>query len=642
MCGIIGYTGARQAQSYLIAGLQALEYRGYDSAGASVEGPDMRIRTTKRLGRVQALASALAQEPLAGSCGIAHTRWATHGVPSERNAHPFCDCTGEIALAHNGIIENHNDLREELRAQGHVFTSDTDTEVVVHLVESLYGAADPVRPGAADSAGPAATAGTTAQDGSDIPVSRLEQAVRAACRRLRGAWALVCMSSREPGRIICARQGSPLVIAQSESEEGVFAASDITPLSGYATSVMSLQDGQYARLEPGGSVHISDSTGAAAEAEHIHVDWEISSATLGGHPDFMMKEIAEQPEALTRLLSGRVRAGIVDLDEISMNVEELRSANRVVIAACGTSYHAGLVAKSLIEAWAHIPCEVDVASEILYREVLADDKTLCVAITQSGETAETLLSAKKLHSQGARVLAVTNVLGSSIARLADGVVYLQAGPEVSVASTKAYTSMLVSMAMIALFLAYHKGRMSAEQVSARLMELEQIPAAVSMVLDCQGLAATASAAFEGRSSALFLGRGLNASSAREGALKLKEISYLHAEAYPSGEMKHGPIALIDKGFPVVFVVPQDGVRGKTLSNMAEVKARGACVIAVATQGDSAVEKTADYVLWLPPTAAWCTPITAAVYLQLMARNVALSRGCDVDRPRNLAKSVTTE
>jgi glucosamine--fructose-6-phosphate aminotransferase (isomerizing) len=420
------------------------------------------------------------------------------------------------------------------------------------------------------------------------------------------------------------------------------AASDITPLAPYASDVVSLRDGQFATLRPDGSVEVTDIEGEPSEQDHIAVDWEVSSATLGGYPDFMLKEIAEQPEALTRLLSGRVQSGIVDLDEISMSVEELRSADRVVVAACGTSYHAGLVAKSLIESWAHIPCEVDVASEVLYREVLADDRTLCLVITQSGETAETLLCARKLRSQGARVLAITNVLGSTAARMADGVIYLQAGPEVSVASTKAYTSMLVSVAMIALFLAYHRGRMSEDQVADRLSELERVPAAVSMVLDRQGLATSAARAFEGADSALFLGRGLNASSAKEGALKLKEVSYLHAEAYPSGEMKHGPIALVDEGYPVVFVVPDDAVRDKTISNMAEVKARGAHIIAVATEGDGQVESLADDVMWLPPTAPWCTPITAAVYLQLMARDVAIARGCDVDRPRNLAKSVTTE
>ncbi|MEE8715555.1 MAG: glutamine--fructose-6-phosphate transaminase (isomerizing) [Coriobacteriales bacterium] len=609
MCGIIGFTGSDQAQPYLIGGLKALEYRGYDSAGVAIEGPDGRIRTTKRLGKVKALEGALADRPTPGTCGIAHTRWATHGVPSERNAHPFCDCTGQIALAHNGIVENYAELRDELRAAGHVFTSETDTEVVVHLVESLY-------------------------EGD------LALALRRACKRLRGAWAFLAISSREPGVIVCARKGSPLVVASTEA--GAMAASDITPLAPYASDVVSLRDGQFATLRPDGSVEVTDIEGEPSEQDHIAVDWEVSSATLGGYPDFMLKEIAEQPEALTRLLSGRVQSGIVDLDEISMSVEELRSADRVVVAACGTSYHAGLVAKSLIESWAHIPCEVDVASEVLYREVLADDRTLCLVITQSGETAETLLCARKLRSQGARVLAITNVLGSTAARMADGVIYLQAGPEVSVASTKAYTSMLVSVAMIALFLAYHRGRMSEDQVADRLSELERVPAAVSMVLDRQGLATSAARAFEGADSALFLGRGLNASSAKEGALKLKEVSYLHAEAYPSGEMKHGPIALVDEGYPVVFVVPDDAVRDKTISNMAEVKARGAHIIAVATEGDGQVESLADDVMWLPPTAPWCTPITAAVYLQLMARDVAIARGCDVDRPRNLAKSVTTE
>ncbi len=609
MCGIMAYTGSEQAEPYLLKGLQALEYRGYDSAGMAVEGPDGRLRTCKRLGKVAQLAKALSVRPLAGTCGIAHTRWATHGVPSERNAHPFLDCTGTIALVHNGIVENYVELRDELRASGHVFTSDTDTEVVVHLIESLY-------------------------DGD------LASALRRACARLRGAWAFACVSSHEPGVVCVARKGSPLVIARSS--QGLMAASDLTALAPYASRVLPLENGQFATMRADGTVQVTDAAGDPASPAPVEIDWDVSSATLGGYPDFLAKEIAEQPEALTRLLSERIASGTVALDELSLSEDELAALDRVVVVACGTSYHAGLVAKSLIESWARVPVEVDVASEVLYRDVLADDHTLCLVITQSGETAETLLCARKLRSQGARLLAITNVIGSTAAREADGVLYLQTGPEVSVASTKAYTAMLVASALVALFLAQGRGRMGEEEVAARLAELSRVPAAVSMVLGRQGLAAEAAKVFEGRSSALFLGRGLNASSAREGALKLKEISYLHAEAYPSGEMKHGPIALIDPGFPVVFVVPNDAVRDKTVSNIAEVRARGAAVVAVASEGDEEIGQVCDHVMWLPPTADWLTPVTSAVYLQLMAREVAIARGRDVDRPRNLAKSVTTE
>ncbi|MBM7000749.1 glutamine--fructose-6-phosphate transaminase (isomerizing) [bacterium] len=609
MCGIMAYTGSEQAEPYLLKGLQALEYRGYDSAGMAVEGPDGRLRTCKRLGKVAQLAKALSVRPLAGTCGIAHTRWATHGVPSERNAHPFLDCTGTIALVHNGIVENYVELRDELRASGHVFTSDTDTEVVVHLIESLY-------------------------DGD------LASALRRACARLRGAWAFACVSSHEPGVVCVARKGSPLVIARSS--QGLMAASDLTALAPYASRVLPLENGQFATMRADGTVQVTDAAGEPASPAPVEIDWDVSSATLGGYPDFLAKEIAEQPEALTRLLSERIASGTVALDELSLSEDELAALDRVVVVACGTSYHAGLVAKSLIESWARVPVEVDVASEVLYRDVLADDHTLCLVITQSGETAETLLCARKLRSQGARLLAITNVIGSTAAREADGVLYLQTGPEVSVASTKAYTAMLVASALVALFLAQGRGRMGDEEVAARLAELSRVPAAVSMVLGRQGLAAEAAKVFEGRSSSLFLGRGLNASSAREGALKLKEISYLHAEAYPSGEMKHGPIALIDPGFPVVFVVPNDAVRDKTVSNIAEVRARGAAVVAVASEGDEEIGQVCDHVMWLPPTADWLTPVTSAVYLQLMAREVAIARGRDVDRPRNLAKSVTTE
>lgn len=609
MCGIVGYTGRDEAEPILLGGLRSLEYRGYDSAGMAVVSPKGTLEIVKRKGKVERLAEALAQTPLAGTCGIAHTRWATHGIPSERNAHPFLDCTGTISLLHNGIIENYDELRAELVAAGHVFTSETDSEVVVHLVESLYQ-------------------------------GDLAAALRSACTRLEGAWALVAVSSREPGVVVAARKGSPLVVARTKT--GAMAASDITALAPYARDVQVLEDNQFAVLGADGTIAVSDAAGEPARAQALHIDWDVSSATLGGYPDFMMKEISEQPQALERLLHDRVRSGRVELDELDLSDEELRAIDRIYVVACGTSYHAGLVAKTLIESWARVPVEVEVASELMYRDALVTPHTLCLVITQSGETAETLLCARRLQDMGAHLLAVTNVLGSTAARDADGVLYLQSGPEVSVASTKAYTSMIVAVTLVALFLAEKRGLMDSAQVAERLAALERLPAVVSTILDRQGLARAASRSFEGAHSALFLGRGLNSASAREGALKLKEVSYLHAEAYPSGEMKHGPIALIDQGFPVVVVVPNDRVRAKTVSNIAEIKARGACVISVATEGDAEVGSLSDHVMWLPVVPDWCTPIVVAVYLQLMARDVALARGCDVDRPRNLAKSVTTE
>jgi glucosamine--fructose-6-phosphate aminotransferase (isomerizing) len=605
MCGIVGCVGTQEAQPFLLGGLAQLEYRGYDSAGMAVVGPEGTLRVLKRKGRVAELAAAAEGGALAGTCGIAHTRWATHGAPSERNAHPFVDCAGALSLVHNGIIENFSALRAELEAAGHTFTSDTDSEAAVHLVEELY-------------------------EGD------LLTAVRAACARLEGAYALVVCSAARPDELVCARKGSPLVVAATP--EGCYAASDLTALLPKTRDVVVLEDGQTARLRADGTMSIYDALGGRVQPQTLHVDWDVSSATLGGYPDFMAKEIAEQPEVARRLLHGRC-GGEDPLPELPEAAAA--RAGRVFVVACGTSYHAGLFAKGLVESWARVPVEVDVASEFNYREALVEPGDLFVSITQSGETADTLAASRKARAAGAYVLAVTNVIGSTAAREADAVLYLQAGPEVSVASTKAYTAQLAAMALFALKMARSRGG-SPDLVAARTAELASLPGLLSEVLARAGSAAEAAHVFEGARSALFLGRGLNSATASEGALKLKEISYLHAESYAAGEMKHGPIALLEPGFPVVVVAPADRLRAKTVSNIAEIRARGAGVVAVATEGDDEVASLAEEVLWLPAGPTWLTPATSAVYLQLLAREVALDRGCDIDKPRNLAKSVTTE
>ena len=609
MCGIVGYVGHDQAQPFLLSGLAALEYRGYDSAGLAVVSDSGELRSIRRKGRVAVLAQAAQDDPMQGSTGVAHTRWATHGVPSERNAHPFRDCSGNFAVVHNGIIENYAQLRDRLVDEGHCFTSDTDTEVVVHLVEAAYR-------------------------------GDLFTAVRDAISHVEGAYALAVVCAERPGEVVVARKGSPLVLAGTP---GCCAcASDLTVLLGMTHDMIMLADGQVGRMTAEHGIELFDAQGTPVTPEVLHVDWDASSASLGGWPDFMAKEISEQPEAVERLLEGRLTPQGVALDELDISDEELRNLDQVYIVACGTSYHAGLYAKRLIEAWAHIRVEVDVASEFNYREALADERTLCIVITQSGETADTLMAARKVKSMGAKVLAVTNVLGSTAAREADATVYLQAGPEVSVASTKAYTAQLVAMALVALFLAQAKGVLTGRDFGQRAAALRAIPGQLRAMLDRKNQANVSAALFENATSALFLGRGFNAASAEEGALKLKEVSYLHAEAYAAGEMKHGPIALLEPGFPVLVVVPDDSVRAKTISNIAEIKARGAMVCAVATEGDDEVQALADRMMWVPPAPEWAYPVTVAVALQQLAREVALARGCDIDKPRNLAKSVTTE
>ena len=616
MCGIVGYTGRDQAVGYLIEGLRTLEYRGYDSAGVEVVGADGALHGVKCAGSVSALAERCETANLVGTAGIAHTRWATHGAPTDRNSHPHRDCSGRIAIVHNGIIENFRELRGYLQKSGHELASETDSEVVAHLIEEAW-------------AGPAR--------------GDLVAAVRNAVRRLEGSWALAVVCADAPDQIVCARNGSPLVVASTP--DGAYAASDVTPLASVTSHVIQLENGQVARLEASGRVSVFDEDGSAVEhPTTLDIDWDASAATLGGHPDFMAKEIAEQPEAIERLLAGRLGERGIHLDELSMTSEDLASIDLVYLIACGTSYHVSLIARTLIQTWAKVPVICDYASEFNYeQDVIVTPNTLCVIITQSGETADTLTAARRMKGMGCKVFAITNVLGSTASRESDGTLYVQAGPEVCVASTKAYTAQMVASALLALRLAQARGEMGGAEVERHYNELLALPDLIREVIARGWQDKQAAAVFRRARSALFLGRGVNSTTAYEGALKLKEISYLHAEAYPAGEMKHGPIALLEPGFPVVAIVPEDRVHDKTVSNIQEVIARGAVCVAVATDGDEAVASLVEHVLWIPPmTDELLVPIVAVVHLQMLARYVARARGCDVDKPRNLAKSVTVE
>ena len=610
MCGIVGYTGHRPVKSILIEGLARLEYRGYDSAGIAVEqGGKLEVVHCK--GKVSGLARLVEPLGLAGTCGIGHTRWATHGRPSEANAHPHTSCDGRVAVVHNGIIENFAELREELEGRGHAFTSQTDTEVIAHLVEEGLA------------------------EGRD-----LLQAVREATERLIGAYAIAVASDREPGAIVAARKDSPLVVGLAK--DGAYVASDIIAVIDGTRDVAVLSDGEMAKLTPD-AVTFYNARGEAFEPEVTHVDWDLDVAEKGGYPDFMLKEIHEQPRVIRDTLAGRLVNGALSIDELDLTLEELNLIDRVYVIACGTSYHAGLIAKNLIEGWARIPCEVEVASEFRYRNPIITPSTLVVAVSQSGETADTLAAVRDARVKGAKVFGITNVVGSPLARESDGVIYTKANKEIAVASTKSFLGQVVSLTLLALLLAQSKGKLKTNQVRLLFHELADTAEQVERILaECEPAVDAAARACAEAKSALFVGRGMGAAIACEGALKLKEISYLHAEAYPAGEMKHGPIALIDEGFPVIAVATQSPVYDKVVSNIQEAKARGAMVVAVATEGDEEIARHADHVIRIPKVRDAFSAITASVPLQLFARAIALERGCDVDQPRNLAKSVTVE
>lgn len=609
MCGIVGYIGQREALPVLMDGLKRLEYRGYDSAGvAVVAGGETRV--AKRQGRLRELEAALTDLPAGSRVGIGHTRWATHGRPSDRNAHPHTDASGRFAVVHNGIIENYAELREELARQGCVFRSETDTEVIPHRIASHY-------------------------DGD------LVQAVRRAVSRLRGAFALAVVCEQEPDRIVAVRVASPLVIGLGEGEH--LLASDIPALLPYTRRVIAMEEGWLAVLTREG-VAVTTVSGEPVQPRVMHVNWELRQAERGGYAHFMLKEIHEQPRALRDTLSGRLdpAAGRVRLPEVGLSAAEVQALSKVAVVACGTAAHAGLVGKYLIERLARIPVEWDLASEYRYREPMVDERTLFVAVSQSGETADTLAAMREARSRGAKVLAVTNVVGSTVAREADWVLHTWAGPEIAVASTKAYTTQVEALTLLAIWLGQQNGRIDLAEAAALVEGLRRLPDQAEQVLALEPAVKAAAEELALQSDVFFIGRNLDYAVALEGQLKLKEISYIHAEAYAAGELKHGTLALITDGVPVVALNTQPELMEKTISNIQETRARGAFVVGLAQEGDEATARHCDRVFYLPRTHRLLMPALAAIPLQLLAYYAAVARGTDVDKPRNLAKSVTVE
>ena len=614
MCGIIGYIGRKDVVPVLIDGLRRLEYRGYDSAGVAVVH-DGELALRRSAGKLACLEAAIATHPLTGDYGLGHTRWATHGRPTEENAHPHRDCTGRIVVVHNGIIENYLDLKEELQLQGHTFATETDTEIVAHLVER------------------------------EMRDDGLEHAVRRALRTIRGLFAIVLISTDDPGKIVAVRNGPPVVVGLGDDE--YFVASDIPAILAHTRNVIFLEDDEVAVITREGVI-VTDRAGRAVAKAPEHVAWDPIMAERGGYPHFMLKEIHEQPNAARETMLGRVslEQGRVFLDDLHLSESDIREVDRVIILACGTSWHAGLVGKHLLEQLAGLPAEVDYGSEYRYRDPIVDSRTLAVVITQSGETADTLAALREARKKGARSIAICNVVGSMATREADGTVYTHAGPEIGVASTKAFTSQLVALYLLALYLGQVRGRLTPSTLRPHLESLLGLPALLEQALKTSPAIEAIATRFQDRTDFLYLGRGINYPIALEGALKLKEISYIHAEGYPAGEMKHGPIALIDDRMPVVAIAPRDAVFEKMVGNIQEAKARGATVIALTTPGDdklyALLDRSTDCVITLPETPPLLVPIVSAIPLQLLAYYIAVRRGCDVDQPRNLAKSVTVE
>ncbi len=614
MCGIIGYIGPKDVVPVLIDGLRKLEYRGYDSAGVAVVH-DGEISLRRSAGKLANLEHVIVGEPITGDYGVGHTRWATHGRPTEENAHPHRDCTGRIVVVHNGIIENYLDLKHELQRQGHKFVTETDTEIVAHLVER-----------------------ETKDDG-------LENAVRRALMLMRGLFALVLISADDPEKIVAVRNGPPIVVGLGDKE--FFVASDIPAILSHTRDVVFLGDEEMAIITRTG-VTFTDFFARPVSATTQRVLWDPIMAEKAGYKHFMLKEIFEQPTAARETILGRVSqdTGRVFLEEMKITEKQLAEVERVTILACGTSWHAALVGKFLVEQLARIPVEVDYGSEYRYRNPIVGPKTLAIVITQSGETADTLAALREAKKYGASSIAVCNVVGSMATRETDGTVYTHAGPEIGVASTKAFTSQLVALYLLALRLGQARGSMSSEASKPHVDALLQLPLLLEQTLKLAPEVEEVAARFHARTDFLYLGRGINYPIALEGALKLKEISYIHAEGYPAGEMKHGPIALIDEQMPVVAIAPHDAVFEKMIGNMQEVKARGGSIIALTTRGDnklsSILDRSKDFVLEVPAVPELLTPIVMTVPLQLLAYDIAVRRGCDVDQPRNLAKSVTVE
>jgi glucosamine--fructose-6-phosphate aminotransferase (isomerizing) len=623
MCGIVGYVGKKSVVPIIIEGLRRLEYRGYDSAGIAVAGNGDGLQLRRAEGKLRNLEEVIRQKPLDGTYGIGHTRWATHGRPTEENAHPHRDCTGKIVVVHNGIVENYLTLKKKLTEEGHKFTTETDTEIIAHLVEKYSASSNGRRPS-------------------------LEDAVRQTVKQLTGVFALAVISSEEPNKIVAARNGPPAVIGLGNDE--YFVASDVPAILNHTRDIFFLADGDMAVVTPDG-VHLSDFDGRPVQRQIQHVTWDPILAEKGGFKHFMLKEIYEQPRAVRDTTLGRVSqdTGHIFLDEMQISEAEFRSAAKINIIACGTSWHAGQAGKFMIETLARVPVEVDYASEWRYRNPIVDRNTITLVISQSGETADTIAAQREAKSRGSKTLAICNVVGSMITREAAGTVYTHAGPEIGVASTKAFTGQLTALYIFAMYLAQVRGTMTAEQAQAAMLELTRIPAKLETVLahdaGCDELAKR----YQKVHDFLFLGRGIHYPIALEGALKLKEISYIHAEGYPAGEMKHGPNALIDENLPVVVIATRDVNNPgsvlryeKTMSNLKEVKARSGVVIALATEGDEEIKEAADHVVYVPPAPEELSPILEIVPLQLLAYHIAVRRGCDVDQPRNLAKSVTVE
>ncbi|TQF05037.1 glutamine--fructose-6-phosphate transaminase (isomerizing) [Kitasatospora acidiphila] len=618
MCGIVGYVGSQSALDVVIAGLQRLEYRGYDSAGVAVQAADSQgqwsLATDKRAGKLVNLEKSLAENPLpGGTTGIGHTRWATHGGPTDANAHPHLDDHRRVAVVHNGIIENFAQLRAELAERGHELRSETDTEVVAHLIgEAFQG--------------------------------DLAEAMRIVCRQLDGAFTLVAVHADAPGVVVGARRNSPLVVGRGDGEN--FLASDVAAFIAHTREAVELGQDQVVELRAD-SVTVTDFDGVPAEVREYHVDWDASAAEKGGYDYFMLKEIAEQPKAVADTLLGRIGTdGRLTLDEVRIPDSVLREIDKVVIVACGTAFHAGMIAKYAIEHWTRIPCEVEVASEFRYRDPILNDHTLVIAISQSGETMDTLMALRHAREQGARVLAICNTNGSTIPRESDAVLYTHAGPEVAVASTKAFLTQLVACYLVALYLGQVRGTKWGDEIFTIIRELGDAPKQVEQVLGTMEPVRELARSLADARSVLFLGRHVGFPVALEGALKLKELAYMHAEGFAAGELKHGPIALIEEGLPVVVVVPSPRGRSilhdKIVSNIQEIRARGARTIVIAEEGDEAVVPYADHLIRIPATPTLLQPLVATVPLQVFACELATAKGHEVDQPRNLAKSVTVE
>jgi glucosamine--fructose-6-phosphate aminotransferase (isomerizing) len=629
MCGIVGYAGARPALGIVVDGLRRLEYRGYDSAGVAVIN-DGALMTCKRAGKLSNLEQALTEGNQStagievGTTGIGHTRWATHGGPTDRNAHPHRSTSGQVAVIHNGIIENFAKLRAELEGTGVEFASDTDTEVAAHLLEAELSL-------------------LRIEHGGEAP-HLLAEAMRRVSRRLEGAFTLLAVDTATPGAVVGARRNSPLVVGRGEGEN--FLASDVAAFIEHTREAVELGQDQVV-LITADAIEITDFDGNLAVGKDFHIDWDASAAEKGGYDYFMLKEIAEQPRAVADTLRGRLGSGgQLVLDEMRLSEQDLRDVDKIYIVACGTSYHSGLAAKYAIEHWTRIPCEVELASEFRYRDPVLDRSTLVVAISQSGETMDTLMALRHARAQKARVLAICNTNGSTIPRESDAVLYTHAGPEVAVASTKAFLTQLVACYLVGLHLAQVRGIKFADEVGAVLEQLQAMPGAVEQVLETMEPVRTLARELAHSRSVLFIGRHVGYPVALEGALKLKELAYMHAEGFAAGELKHGPIALIDDGTPVVCVVPSPIGRGvlhdKVVSNIQEVRARGARTIVIAEQGDEDVRAYADHLIEVPPTPTLLAPLVTTIPLQVLACEIATARGHDVDQPRNLAKSVTVE